>query len=125
MKKSIITFMVIGLITLFSNMAFSQADFTVSNVSGYQLYGLMVSEDGENWSDDLLTESEFPNGTETVVTIPEGYTCEIYFMVSYMVNGEIYEELLSRANVCDHSGMKIKKNPNGKSGSWMTTQYLD
>jgi len=117
--------MVIGLITLFSSNAFSQADFKVLNSSGYQLYGLMVSQDGEEWSEDLLTESEFPSNTQTIVTIPEGYNCEIYFKVSYMVDGQLYEEVLSIANVCDHSGMKIKANPNGSSGSWMTTQYLD
>jgi len=42
-----------------------------------------------------------------------------------MVNDQIYEEFLGSANVCDHSGIKIIKNPNGKSGDWMNTQYLD
>jgi len=126
MKKSILVVLVVAMTTIFGTKAYSQVDFQVENASGYQLYGLMVSQDGgADWTGDLLTTSDFPSGTYTMVTIPEGYTCQIYVKVSYMVEGEIYEEVLARANVCDHSGIKILANPSGAGGKWMTTQYLD
>jgi hypothetical protein len=126
MKKQLISIFALLIIVLFGTKSFGQVDFKIQNMSGYQLYGLMVSQDGgEDWSDDLLTTSEFPNNTETVVTIPEGYTCTIFIKVTYMVNSQTYEEILGTADVCNHSGIKIIKNPKGKSGDWMNTQYLD
>jgi len=126
MRKGLVTLIIIAVAVFFGENAFSQVDFKVKNESGYELYGLMISQDGGNdWTNDLLTDSEFPNGTQTVITIPEGYTCEIYIKVTYKVDGELYEELLARANVCgNNKGIRIKANPNGSSGHWMTTQYL-
>jgi len=117
--------MTVALATFFSTESFAQVDFTVENKSGYKLYGIMVMQDGYGYSADLLTEDVFPSGTQTIVTIPEGYTCNITFKVTYKVKGKLYEEVLSRANVCDHSGMNILKNPNGYAKPWMTTQYKD
>jgi len=126
MKKSILMVFFVALAAMVSQKAFSQTDFEVRNESGFELYGLMVSQDGGNdWTGDLLPSDTFDNGTTVTVTIPEGYTCQIYIKVTYQVDGEIYEEVLARADVCSHSGIKIKNNPNGSSGHWMTTQYLN
>ncbi len=117
--------MVVAMTAVFSLKSFSQTSFKISNESGYQLFGLMVSQDGgEDWTGDLLTTSEFPSGTFTNVTIPEGYTCQIYIKVTYMVEGEIYEEVLARADVCSYTGIKILANTSGSGSNWMTTQYL-
>ena len=126
MKKGILTILVVAIATLFGGQAFGQTDFDVENASGYQLWGIMVSQDGgADWTGDLLTEDEFLDGTTTTITIPAGYTCQIYVKVSYMVDGEIYEEVIARANVCEHSGIYIQANPSGSGGHWMTTQYMD
>jgi hypothetical protein len=126
MKKSILMVFFVAMATLFAQNAFSQTNFEVRNESGFQLYGLMVSQDGGNdWSADLLPSDTFDNGTTATVTIPEGYTCQIYIKVSYQVDGATYEEVLARADVCSHGGIRILSNPNGSSGHWMTTQYLN
>jgi len=126
MKKSILVVMLITLGVLFGGKAFSQKDFEVQNASGYKLYGLMVCPDGETeYSDDLLTESEFPSGTTATVTLPVGFNCQTIFKVSYKVGETIYYEVIAVADVCNHSGFIIQKNPEGTSGHWMTTQYID
>ena len=127
MRKFLLFISVCILMALFSDNAYSQRDFVVINDSGYELFGIMVKQDQSNyWSDDHLTTSEFLPGTSTTIIIPAGYTCQTHFKVSYYTSQDEYvEEYLAVADVCNHSGFRITRNPQGVPGNYMHATYVD
>lgn len=127
MRKFLLFISVCIFTASFSNDAYSQKNFVVINDSGYELFGIMVKEDQSNyWSDDLLITDEFLSGTVTTITLPVGFTCQTHFKVSYYTSQDEYvEEYLAVADVCNHNGFRITRNPQGVPGNYMHATYVD
>jgi hypothetical protein len=100
MKRKLFVLLIFVLLSV--SYGFSQAlTFSITNNTGYDLYGLYLSPaEDSNWGEDLLGEM-FTNGSEVTVDIGEQYgeTCMFDIRITIDASEET-DIVFSQADLC-------------------------
>jgi len=121
MFKNLLQQMTLIIVMSFSSIAMYGQDlnFTVTNNSDYELYGVHISpyHDGisrYDWSDDLYPDATFSPGSRATIFVPaDWYADYCTFVVKityYGVDKKFYEQVVCQIDACKKNGIEIINN---------------
>jgi len=93
------------------NAAFAKTEISVTNVTGFEFYGLHLSDaNADECGDDLLPNETFTNETEVTITVPQGYNCMVDIMVTYKGDDGEAELYFCDIDVCKVSNITLHED---------------